>query len=89
MLEAPVQALGYELVDLEAHTGRNGLLRVYIDNEAGIGLDDCELVSRQISAVLDVEDPMPGRFAKWFARPKVLAKRSAWCRRWAICTRAT
>ncbi len=69
VLEAPVQALGYELVDLEAHTGRNGLLRVYIDNEAGIGLDDCELVSRQISAVLDVEDPMPGRFALEVSSP--------------------
>ena len=66
LLEGPVQALGYELVDVEA---RNGLLRVYIDQEAGINLDDCELVSRQLSAVLDVEDPMPGRFVLEVSSP--------------------
>lgn len=69
LLEAPVQALGYELVDVEAHAGSNGLLRVYIDQEAGINLDDCELVSRQLSAVLDVEDPMPGRFVLEVSSP--------------------
>ncbi len=69
LLEGPVQALGYELVDVEAHAGSNGLLRVYIDQEAGINLDDCELVSRQLSAVLDVEDPMPGRFVLEVSSP--------------------
>lgn len=47
-------AMGYELVDLE-HAA-NGLLRVYIDAPAGITLDDCERVSRQLSHVLAVED---------------------------------
>ena len=69
LLEAPVRALGYELVDLEIHAGRNGLLRIYIDNEASVDLDDCELVSHQISAVLDVEDPIPGRYALEVSSP--------------------
>lgn len=47
-------AMGYELVDLE-HAA-DGLLRVYIDAPAGITLDDCERVSRQLSHVLAVED---------------------------------
>ena len=62
LLEPPVQALGYELVDLDAHAGRRGLLRVFIDRDAGVNLADCERVSRQLSAFLDVEDPLPGHY---------------------------
>jgi ribosome maturation factor RimP len=52
--------LGYELVDLEYAPGRaHAQLRIFIDRSAGIGLDDCERVSREISALLDVEDPVP------------------------------
>jgi len=60
LFEPGVQALGFELVDVEyaADGGRN-VLRVYIDRPAGITVDDCAKVSRQISAVLDVEDPIP------------------------------
>lgn len=62
-LEAEVNALGYELVELELQLGqRSGLLRLYIDSEAGITLEDCERVSHQVSALLDVEDPIPGRY---------------------------
>ena len=69
LLEPPINALGYELVDLEAHTSRNGLLRIFIDRESGIDLDDCEAVSHQISAVLDVEDPMPGQYSLEVSSP--------------------
>ena len=52
--------LGYELVDLEYVPGRaRGLLRVFIDRPQGVGLDDCERASREISALFDVEDPVP------------------------------
>src|SRR5476649_2557822 len=52
--------LGYELVDLEFAPGRaHALLRIFIDRAVGVGLDDCELVSGEISALLDVEDPVP------------------------------
>ena len=68
-MEPPVQALGYELVDLEARIGGNGLLRVYIDRAEGVGLDDCERVSRQLSAFLDVEAPLPGSYALEVSSP--------------------
>jgi ribosome maturation factor RimP len=52
--------LGYELVDLEYAPGRaHALLRIFIDRAPGVGLDDCERVSREISALFDVEDPVP------------------------------
>ncbi len=59
-----VEPMGYELVGVEYLTGRPGgaLLRVYIDSEAGITLDDCVVVSEQLSGVLDVEDPIPGNY---------------------------
>ncbi len=54
-----VEPMGYELVGIEYRSGGDsGLLRVYIDKESGIILDDCVAVSRQLSAMLDVEDPL-------------------------------
>jgi ribosome maturation factor RimP len=58
MLESAIEQLGYELTDLELHTGANAMLRLYIDSPDGIKLEDCEKVSRQVSALLDVEDPL-------------------------------
>ncbi|GAJ75377.1 transcription termination protein NusA [Vibrio sp. JCM 18905] len=59
MLEAPVEASGYELVGLEfIRAGVHSTLRIYIDHENGINVDDCAEVSHQVSAVLDVEDPI-------------------------------
>lgn len=63
VLTPAVEAMGYELADLEFSHGRGrGLLRLYIDQEEGITLEDCEAVSRQISGLLDVEDPIPGDY---------------------------
>ena len=62
MFEPVVGMLGYELVGIEYLQGAGGLLRVYIDTPAGITIEDCERVSRQISAVLDVEDPIRARY---------------------------
>lgn len=63
IVENVVSSLGYELVGVEylKHDG-GGLLRVYIDSEQGIMLDDCQAVSHQLSGVLDVEDPIPGNY---------------------------
>lgn len=77
LLEPAVEALGYELADLELNfNGRRGVLRLFIDHSGaadrpagpgensagppaqGIRVEDCEAVSRQVSAVLDVEDPI-------------------------------
>ncbi|MDV2858304.1 MULTISPECIES: ribosome maturation factor RimP [Oceanimonas] len=59
MLSEPVAALGFELLGLEyIRAGRHSTLRLYIDSEKGIDVNDCAEVSRQVSAVLDVEDPI-------------------------------
>jgi len=63
LIEPVVEGLGYEVVDIEYKPHpTNGLLRIYIDGPNGIQLEDCQAVSRQISGVLDVEDPIPGQF---------------------------
>ncbi len=70
LLEPTVITLGYELVEVEfAPAGAGGLLRLYIDAAPGITLDDCERVSRQVSAVLEVEDPIPGRYTLEVSSP--------------------
>lgn len=59
MLAPAVEALEYELVGVEfIRAGKHSTLRVYIDHEDGISVDDCARVSHQVSAVLDVEDPI-------------------------------
>ena len=63
LLEPTIERLGYELADLEVRLGgKGGLVRVFIDKPDGIGLDDCEKVSLAVSAILDVEDPVPGNY---------------------------
>jgi ribosome maturation factor RimP len=59
-----VEPMGYELVGVEYFQRGQGsaVLRVYIDHENGITLDDCAAVSHQLSGVLDVEDPVPGHY---------------------------
>jgi ribosome maturation factor RimP len=70
LLEPEVNSLGYELVELDAPapTG-NRVLRLYIDGEGGIGLDDCERVSHAVSGLLDVEDPIPGHYTLEVSSP--------------------
>lgn len=59
MLVAPVEALDFELVGIEfVRAGKHSTLRVYIDHPDGITVENCADVSHQVSAVLDVEDPI-------------------------------
>jgi ribosome maturation factor RimP len=59
MLEPAIEAMGFELTDLELNLGHGrGVLRLFIDHAEGIGLEDCEAVSHQVSALLAVEDPI-------------------------------
>ena len=70
ILEPTVEGLGYELTDLEAKFGgQNGLLRLFIDRDEGISLEDCEKVSLAVSALLDVEDPVPGHYSLEVSSP--------------------
>jgi ribosome maturation factor RimP len=69
LIEPAVTALGFELVGVEFISGRRGLLRVYIDGEGGISVDDCQAVSHQVSGLLDVEDPIPGQYSLEVSSP--------------------
>ena len=69
MLEPTLLSLGYELVDIDLRIGQNGLLRLYIDHDPPVTLTDCEHVSEQIGAFLDVEDPLPGHYTLEVSSP--------------------
>lgn len=81
LIEPVVDGLGYELVDVEHVAGRqNGVLRVFIDRvgadrpdegapETGVTVDDCANVSRAVSELLDVEDPVPGAYSLEISSP--------------------
>lgn len=67
-----VEALECEFWGMEyLSQGRHTTLRIYIEREAGVMLEDCEKVSRQISAVLDVEDPISGEYTLEVSSPGV------------------
>ncbi len=70
LLEPAIENLGYELADLELKTGgADGLVRIFIDKAEGIGIEDCEAVSRQVSTILDVEDAVQGNYALEVSSP--------------------
>ena len=70
LIEPLVGRLGYELVDVEYGAGHGrGTLRVFIDAAAGVQLADCERVSREISALFDVEDPIPAAYTLEVSSP--------------------
>ena len=72
LFEPAVNALGYTLWGVEyVPQGRHSLLRVYLDKEGGINIDDCEAASRQISSILDVEDPISGEYTLEVSSPGV------------------
>lgn len=65
-----VEGLGYEWVGFEFHpNSKNAILRVFIDKENGVNIDDCAQVSHQISGVLDVEDPITSRYTLEVSSP--------------------
>lgn len=70
LLAPSIEALGYELVGVEYHPNSvNALLRVYIDKDGGIELDDCVAVNEQVNGVLDVEDPIAGKYTLEVSSP--------------------
>ena len=62
LLAPIVEDLGYTLWGVQYLQGRGAVLRLFIDHEDGIGVDDCVRVSHEVSGVLDVEDPIPGEY---------------------------
>jgi ribosome maturation factor RimP len=61
---------GYELADVEIkRLGGSHLVRLYVDKEGGIGLDDLKSVSDEVSAILDAEDPIPTAYTLEVSSP--------------------
>lgn len=64
--------LGYELWGCEyLAQGKHSLLRIYIDKAEGIHIEDCERVSHQVSALLDVEDPIAANYSLEVSSPGI------------------
>ncbi len=75
LLEPPIEALGFEVVDIEfARDGRGGVLRIFIDrgptdSGPGITVDDCATVSHAASQVLEAQDPIKGHYTLEVSSP--------------------
>ncbi|RZO22417.1 MAG: ribosome maturation factor RimP [Candidatus Thioglobus sp.] len=71
LIEPVIEDMGYELVTVELTGSQSGgqIVRAYIDAPGGILLEDCEQVSRQISAIFDVEDPIKGEYTLEVSSP--------------------
>lgn len=70
LIEPLLARLGYELVELSVTPARGrGVLRIFIDKPEGIGLDDCERASHEVSALLDVEDPIATAYSLEVSSP--------------------
>jgi ribosome maturation factor RimP len=72
LIEPTVQALDLELWGVEhASQGKYPVLRIFIEREAGVTIDDCERVSRQVSAIFDVEEPIAGEYTLEVSSPGI------------------
>jgi ribosome maturation factor RimP len=85
LLEPPIEALGFEVVDIEfAQAGRGGVVRIYIDRgareaELNITVDDCAAVSHAVSRLLEADDPIKGHYTLEVSSPgfdRILRKRA-------------
>ena len=70
LIEPTVLAMGLQLwgIDL-SQRGKYSILRIYIEREEGVTITDCEKVSRQVSAILDMEDPIAGEYTLEVSSP--------------------
>jgi ribosome maturation factor RimP len=72
MLEPTVAALGFELWGVEhLSQGKHSVLRLYIESENGIAVEDCARVSAQVGALLDVEEPIKGEYLLEVSSPGI------------------
>ena len=63
LFEPVVNGMGFDLIEIEHFPNpKHGVLRLFIDRDDGVTIDDCADVSRQISALIDVEEPIRGQF---------------------------
>lgn len=70
LLQPLVEELGYEFVGVDFSSNpKNPVLVLYIDKPAGLQVEDCEITSREVAALLDVEDPIPGHYVLEVSSP--------------------
>ncbi|MFY7698479.1 MAG: ribosome maturation factor RimP [Legionella sp.] len=70
LVKPTIESMGYILWGCEyLAQGKHSLLRIYIDKEDGVGIDDCQRVSQQVSALLDVEDPIASNYSLEISSP--------------------
>jgi ribosome maturation factor RimP len=70
LVEPMIDELGYELVDVDFLTDRGRkVLRIYVDGEGGITLDECAKVSREVGSLIDVEDLFPDQYVLEVSSP--------------------
>lgn len=69
MFSPVIESMGYELIAVEITSSGGTVLRVYIDSPDGITVDDCADVSYQLSGLLDVEDPLRGKYTLEVSSP--------------------
>lgn len=70
LLELLLAGKDLELFDVEFKgQGKNGVLRVFIDKEGGVTIDDCALVSRELGTLLDIHDMIPGSYTLEVSSP--------------------
>jgi ribosome maturation factor RimP len=70
MLQPLINDLGYEFLGLEYSSNpKNPALVLYIDKPEGIAVEDCQSISREVAALLDVEDPIPGHYVLEVSSP--------------------
>ena len=72
LLRPTVESMGYSLWGIELISpGRRPTVRLYIEAESGVTVDDCAQVSHQVSGILDVEDPISGEYTLEVSSPGV------------------
>lgn len=64
-----VEPLGYDLVAVEYRRGRTAIVRVFIDKQGGVGMEDCVTVTHILSDALDVADPIAGAYTMEVSSP--------------------
>lgn len=72
IIQAQVEEDGYELLQVEMRSeGGAPILRIYIDSPEGIGIEDCVASSRKIAVLLDVENPVEGKYTLEVSSPGI------------------
>jgi len=70
LIQPVVEAMGCKLWGIEQLSmGRYSTVKIYIDSEKGVDIEDCAKVSRQVSSLLDVEDPVNGEYTLEVSSP--------------------